>query len=247
MLDYEGDPSDPTDFTWTKIQEDGTVWSLGMGNNNRLYYLTPSGLNYFDLKNGSNPVERENPYAYFPNISFGNGSKIKVDPHGNIWTLSSTHGIRVLLENTTYWPDINGLQMSNSPLLSDEISDVTFDEKRNLVYIATSRGVNVLRIPFGEENKDYSDIKIFPSPFYIPSEKSMIVDGLPFESSIMVMTLDGKVIRKIPTQGISIDGDQLSWDGRDDEGDYVSSGVYLLAIYGMDGSQTVEKITVIKN
>ena len=74
----------------------------------------------------------------------------------------------------------------------------------------------------------------------------MKVDGLIFESSMMVMTLDGKIVRHILTQGIGIDGDQLSWDGRDEAGDYVSSGVYLLAIYGKDGSQTMEKITVIK-
>ena len=74
----------------------------------------------------------------------------------------------------------------------------------------------------------------------------MKVAGLPFESSMMIMTLDGSVVRKITNQGISIDGDQLSWDGRDKQGDYVSSGVYLLAIYGLDGKNMIEKITVLR-
>ncbi|MBT7822880.1 MAG: hypothetical protein HN674_07065, partial [Candidatus Marinimicrobia bacterium] len=212
-----------------------------------LYYLTSSGLNYFDLSSASNPIVRENAYAYFPNTSFGDGAEIKIDPHGNIWAHSPSQGIHILLENTTYWPTINGFRIDNSPLLSDEITDIAFDKKNNLAYIATSKGVNILRIPFGEENKNYSDVKVFPSPFYIPSIDPMKVDGLPFESSMMVMTLDGKVVRHVESQGISIDGNQLSWDGRDDAGDYVSSGVYLLALYGMDGSQMVEKITVIKN
>jgi flagellar hook assembly protein FlgD len=63
---------------------------------------------------------------------------------------------------------------------------------------------------------------------------------------MLVMTLDGKVVKKIESQGINIDGDQLIWDGKDSEGDYVSSGVYLLAIYGENGSNQMEKITVIK-
>ena len=247
LLDFNGDPYNPDSFSWNKVQESGTVWSLGMGFNNRLYYLTPTGLNYFDLTNSSaSPVTRENNYAYFPNISYGAGAEIKIDPHGNIWTHSPTDGIHILLENTTYWPDINGLRTDNSPLLSDAVTDIAFDEKRNLAYIATSKGVNILRIPFGKEKKNYNEIKVFPSPFYIPAQKSMIVDGLPFESSMMVTTLDGKIVRHIPSQGTSMDGDQLVWDGRDEAGDYVSSGVYLLAIYGMNGSQTVEKITVIK-
>lgn len=247
MLDYDGTPTDPTSFSWTKVQENGTVWSLGMGLNNRLYYLTPSGLNYFDLRNSSNPVIQENSTPFFPNVSFGSGSGIKVDHQGNIWTYSPTDGIHVLLENATYWPDIYGIQADNSPMLSNEVTDIAFDSKSNLAYIATSKGVNVLKIPFGNEQKSYSNLKVFPSPFYIPNQKKLIVDGLPFESSMMVMTLDGKIIRKIPSQGLSIDGNQLSWDGRDDLGDFVSSGVYLLAIYGDDGNQTVNKITVINH
>ena len=62
---------------------------------------------------------------------------------------------------------------------------------------------------------------------------------------MIVMTLDGKVIKKIENRGLSMDGDQLSWDGRDDKGFYVSSGVYLLALYGPNGSNSMEKITVI--
>ena len=246
MLDYSGDPSDPTDFSWQTVKDEGTIWSIGMGNNDRLYYLTPYGLNYFDLQKSYNAVIGENAYPYFPNISFGNGSKIKVDPHGNIWTISPTDGIHVLLDNTTYWPDINGLQVSNSPLLSDEISDIAFDRKRNIAYIATNRGVNILKIPFGSEKQNYSKVKIFPSPFYIPNKKKMIVDGLPYESSMMVMNLDGHLVRHIINQGISIDGDQISWDGKDSFGDYVSSGVYLLNIYNMNGTQIIEKVTVIK-
>jgi len=247
MLTFEGEPYNPTDFFWDIIKYDGTVWSIAMGLNNRLYYLTPSGLNYYDLENSLYPIIRENSYSYFPNISFGVGSGIAVDKQGNIWTFSPTQGIHILLENTTYWPDINGFRKSNSPLLSDEVRDIAFDEKNNLAYIATNNGVNILKIPFGIPKLNYDGIKIFPSPFYIPSNKPMKVDGLVYESSMMVMTLDGKVIRHIQSQGINNDGDQLSWDGRDKDGYYVSSGVYLLMIYGIDGSHVADKITVINN
>ena len=246
MLEYEDDPINPINFSWLKIQDQGTVWSLSMGSDNRLYYLTPNGLNYFDLSENSNPVIGENNYPYFPNISFGQGSELKIDSHSNIWAHSSTQGIHVLLENTTYWPDINGYRTSNSPLLSDEITDIVFDEKINLAYIATSKGINTLRIPFGKEKKNLSEVIIFPSPFIIPSDKSLKVDGLPYNYSMMIMTLDGQVIRKIDSQGISIDGDQLIWDGKDENGYYVSSGVYLIALHSPDKENSMEKITVIK-
>lgn len=246
MLDYDGLPFNPESFSWYKIISEGTVWSVAMGDNDRLYYLTPSGLNYYDLKDNINPIYRENPYPYFPNISFGSGSGIKIDPNGNIWTYSRNQGLHILLENTTYWPDINGFRMSNSPLLSDEIFDVDFDEEKSLAYIATANGINVLRLPFGKKKKNFSNVIIYPSPFYIPSDKPLIVDRLPFDSSMMIMTLDGTVVRKIKNNGISINGDQLFWDGMDNNGDYVSSGVYLLSIYNSNGSTVTDKITVIR-
>ena len=151
-----------------------------------------------------------------------------------------------MLDNTAYWPDINGFRTSNSPILSDEVRDIDFDNKRNLAYIATSKGVNILRIPFGNPKTDYSNVKIFPSPFHIPSQKQMTVSGVIYESSMMITTLSGKVIRHIKTSGVENDGDQISWDGRDANGDYVSTGVYLLLIYGKDGSRHEDKVTVIK-
>ena len=246
MLDYGSSPTQPSLFSWRSIIYNTTVWSLGMGYNNRIYFLTPTGLNYYDIDAGPDPIIRENLYSYFPNISFGGGSEIKIDPLGNIWTISPTQGVHVLLENTTYWPDINGLRASNSPLLSDQVYDLDFDYQRKLAYVATSKGVSVLRIPFGDGYKDYSNLKIFPSPFLIPLHNKMIVDGLMYNSSMKIMTLDGLVIRDINTSGVSVDGDQLVWDGKNNHGEYVASGVYLLAITNNSGKNTFSKITVIK-
>ena len=246
MLDYNSSPTQPSSFSWSSIIYNTTVWSLGMGYNNRIYYLTPSGLNYYDIDAGPDPIIRENLYSYFPNISFGGGSEIKIDPLGNIWTISPTQGVHILLENTTYWPDINGLRASNSPLLSDQVYDLDFDYQRKLAYIATSKGVSVLRMPFGDSYKDYSNLKIFPSPFLIPLHNKMTVDGLMYNSSMKIMTLDGLVIRDINSSGVSVDGDQLVWDGKNNSGEYVASGVYLLAITNNSGKNTFNKITVIK-
>ena len=102
-----------------------------------------------------------------------------------------------------------------------------------------------MRIPFGTSVPNYNNIKIFPSPFMIPANKPMVVSGLLKNSSMKIMTLDGHVVRNIPSQGISIDGDQLLWDGKDSNGIYVTSGVYLLAIYGVSNN-TFSKVTVIR-
>ena len=94
---------------------------------------------------------------------------------------------------------------------------------------------------------DYDKVKIFPSPFKLNKHEFLIVDGLPFNSSMKILTLDGMVIRDVKSNGLSVDGDQLKWDGKNDSGEYVASGVYLLSIIGSNGENTFEKITVIRN
>jgi len=248
VLDYDGSAIQPLSFFWESILNNTTIWSIGFSNN-RLYYLSTTGLNYFDINNGNgqNLIAGENLYSYFPNISFGGGSKVKIDEQGNVWTTSTTQGIHVLLENTTYWPTINGLRQSNSPLLSDEVYDIDFDEERKLAYIATSKGISVLKIPFGESYNSYKNLKIFPSPFRPNKHEFLIVDGLPFNSSMKILTLDGMIIKDVKSNGVSVDGDQLKWDGKNNSGAYVNSGVYLLSIIGSNGDNTFEKITVIRN
>ena len=150
-----------------------------------------------------------------------------------------------MLENTTYWPNINGLRESNSPLLSDEIYDIAFDKDKKLAYIATSKGVSVLRIPFGNSYNGYSSVKIFPSPFLTEQHEFMIIDGTMFNSSAKIMTLDGQVIRDIKSNGMSVDGDQIKWDGKSNDGTIAPSGVYLISIIGTNGKNKFEKITVI--
>ena len=134
---------------------------------------------------------------------------------------------------------------SNSYLLSNEIRDIEFDHLKNLVYISTSKGVSVLKIPYGVPKSNYDNVKIFPSPYYLPSNYSMVIEGLVYESNLKVITLDGKVLRNVISSGLQNDGQQLQWDGKDDRGNYVETGVYLLMIYSNDGDSTIEKITVI--
>ena len=42
LLDYNGSPTQPLSFDWRSIIYNTTVWSLGMGYNNRFYYLNPT-------------------------------------------------------------------------------------------------------------------------------------------------------------------------------------------------------------
>ena len=64
------------------------------------------------------------------------------------------------------------------------------------------------------------------------------------KSEVKIMTLNGVVIRTISKDEIK--GYQAFWDGRNNEGTYVGSGVYLLAFYDSKGTSSIKKIAVIR-
>ena len=124
------------------------------------------------------------------------------------------------------------------------MSDVTFNAEEGLAYIATNKGVSIIRIPFSEEKKSYNNVEIFPSPFMLPNDKPLTINGLMDNSEVKIMTLNGVVLRTISKEDIK--GYQGFWDGRNKQGDYVGSGVYLLAFYNQEGASSIKKIAVIR-
>ncbi len=257
MYKYSGNVMDPTSEVWLEERVDPgitmrTPLDINVSSKNRLWILTPIGLIHKDLQvSDTNPVSQTGPTAtngdlfpYFPNVVFNTNSRIRFDPRGNVWVTSEFDGIHIVTENGEYWPDINGLNESNSNLLSNHVNDVTFDKDEGIAYIATDKGVSVIRIPFSEEKKSYNSVNIFPSPFRIPSSTPMTVEGLKDESSLKIMTLNGKVLRSIPNS--EVQGYQAFWNGRDKSGELVGTGVYLIAVYDKSGAATIGKVAVIR-
>jgi ligand-binding sensor domain-containing protein len=253
MLNFSGDPTDPsTPLIWYHLddllldQSNRTLWSLIVGSRDILYLLTPYGLGSVTLQFSDLDPIKSYGFTYYPNIPFSEGSKVRLDPRGNIWTTSPSKGVHILTTSSSYWPTIDGFLTTNSLLLSDEVTDLAFDSDRGLAYIATTRGISVLKIPFAKVNKTYRNVEIFPSPFHIPSATPLVIDGLMDETTCKVMTLTGRVIRTIETSATT-EGYQAFWDGRDEQGQWVGSGVYLLALFNKNGSRSFQKITVIRH
>ncbi len=259
MLYYSGNPAQPDEFQWHKININSvfpnkTIWSLAITPKNRLYMLTPNGLTYFDLQfSNDDPIKYESPRYYFPNISFGQESEIRLDVNGNAWTVSGSNGIHVLLSNSTFWPDdrenivVESINTDNYSLLSNNVTDIVFDNTNGIAYISTNRGINSFRIPFAISKKSYSELKIFPSPFHIPSEKPLIIDNLKDNSSLKVMTITGEVVRSLNNSDLGLHGYQIQWDGKNETGKLVGSGVYLLSVYTADASHEFGKVVVIRH
>ncbi len=252
VLDYGVDLDDKTDDQWEivpfRLETDhsNTIWSLTFDQNDILWILSPNGvMGYYVEENLS--LTRFTQYGpYLSDVPFAEGSKIRVDSQNNKWITTPQYGLWVMLDNTTFWPSVEGINARNSPLLSDEVLDIYLDDEEGLAYLATTKGLSVLRIPFKRDLEDYDKMVIFPSPYYLPSDKDLTVDGLRQGSSVKIYTATGRLVRELTTVGGGVEGYQAFWDGRNARGDWVGSGVYLIAAYLESGRSGVGKVVVLR-
>jgi hypothetical protein len=141
---------------------------------------------------------------------------------------------------------VEGFNSENSALLADEVLDIFLDNEEGVAYLATLKGISALKIPFKTETGEYEELRIFPSPFHIPAEKPLVIDGLRQGSSVKIYTATGRLVRELTIQDGDVEGYQATWDGKDARGQWVGSGVYIAAGYLESGQTGIGKVAVIR-
>ncbi len=172
-------------------------------------------------------------------------TRVRVDPRSNKWMLSSDGGIRVLLANGTWYNGGIGFTRGNSPLLSDAVIEVVFDSRDARAYILSDAGLNVLETGWGSAITRVEDIIVYPQPFDRNSDDILYFDNLPDQSEIIISSLQGRVLAKIPLDYAGNYGRQISWNMSESlAGNKLAPGVYYALVYNVDGLKRTLKFAV---
>lgn len=133
---------------------------------------------------------------------------------------------------------------ANSSLLSDEIKSIAIDEKTGTVFVGTDEGISSFTTTFSKPVDSFTNLTVYPNPLIIDgSGKSVTVDGLVKDSELKILTVSGKLVNTIITDGGRIG----FWNGKDSDGKYVGTGVYFIVAYDKDGNHvTTSKVAVIR-
>ncbi|MCH7574766.1 MAG: hypothetical protein IIA59_06530 [Candidatus Marinimicrobia bacterium] len=252
VLDYNGTLDDPSDDTWTsfntrlKTSGSNIVWSIAFDHSGVLWVITPNGIMGYNVLPGPILQQALGFGPLLPDVPFDEGAKIRVDAENNKWITTPSDGLWVVLENGTFWPSVEGLSTENSDLPSNEILDIFLDDDEGIAYLATSKGIAALKMPFKSPVPSYQDMVLFPSPFRIPSAQPLVVGGLRQGSSVKIFTVNGNLVRELSALSADVQGYQAMWDGRNESGKLVGSGVYLVSAYLQSGSSGVRKVAVIR-
>jgi len=168
-------------------------------------------------------------------------SAIAVDPINQKWVGTNQGLILTSSDGTSILQFLNS---SNSPILDDEINCIAIEENTATVYIGTNKGISSFQTIFKKPVDAFTSLFVYPNPFIIDDKsKFATIDGLVQDSEIKILSVSGKLVNHFTTPG----GRIAYWDGKNSDGAYVASGIYIVVAYDKDGNNlTTSKIAVIR-
>ncbi|MCK4632225.1 MAG: hypothetical protein KAT79_03080 [candidate division Zixibacteria bacterium] len=161
---------------------------------------------------------------------------IEFDGRGSVWigTISGLVRIDLVDDTKTVFNTLN------SGLVSDHVNNVTFDRFTGRLYVATDAGISYLPSEIGTPTADVEEVIAFPNPFVISSSVDRLNFNFLARATVTIFTVAGEQVWE---GELTADG----WDGRNDAGAEVASGVYLFVLKDTDGHVGRGKFLLVRN
>jgi hypothetical protein len=167
----------------------------------------------------------------------GIGPDIKVlelDSRSNLW-VGSINGIARVKGIDGTAEVYNTL---NSGLVSNSVRNIHYDEFTGKVYVATDGGISVISSTFGKPTADVNSILAFPNPYVIDSPDDELEFNFFPGGIVRIYSMAGELVREIQIG--------RRWNGRNEQGKDVASGVYIFVLTDSGGNVGRGKILLIR-
>ena len=164
---------------------------------------------------------------------------IEIDGGNRKWIGTQTSGVYLLSDDGI--DQIQRFTEDNSPLISNTIQDISFNFSTGEVFFATDKGiVSFIGTATGFDG-EINETSIYPNPVREDYEGVVTIDGLTFRTDVRITDINGNIVHSTTS-----DGGRALWNGKNENGQRVSTGVYLVFATNRDGSETtVGKIAVV--
>ncbi len=160
---------------------------------------------------------------------------IAVDERNNKWIATSS-GLGMMNAKGEF---VRAFTTFNSRICANNVLRLKIDERTGDVWIGTDNGLSRYESGIGAPAEHLSQVVPFPNPLVIREGTEVFTfDKLPYEAKVTILTVAGETVREIRA------GDK--WDGRNEGGELVASGIYLFHVQVPSGESTVGKIAVIR-
>ena len=129
----------------------------------------------------------------------------------------------------------------NSGLLDDRVQSLFYDRERRQLWIGTLEGLSRLDITAGPTGEGETS-RVFPNPFAADGGGQMTFGRLPLGAGLRIFTADGRLVRSLPGEP---GRGSHTWNGQNEAGFVVASGVYFYLAEGEGGDRVRGKFAVV--
>ena len=166
---------------------------------------------------------------------------ICIDGGGRKWFGTDNNGVYLISEDNL--TQIQHFTTDNSKLLSNHVTSIAINNNTGEVFFGTGNGlcsyISDATTPVDEMTKD--DVYAYPNPVEAGYTGLITIVGLSYDADVKILTSNGKLV----AQGRS-NGGTFTWNGCDQQGRRVASGVYMVATATSNGDKGVVcKIAII--
>ncbi len=165
---------------------------------------------------------------------------IEIDGGNRKWIGTQTSG--VFLVSADGQQQIHHFTTANSPILSNNILDITINQRTGEVFFLTELGIISYFGSATNFDNEMSNVTAYPNPVREDYTGDIIIDGLAYETTVKITDLQGNIVNEIESEG-----GRAVWNGRNFNGERPASGIYLIFCATNEGdAENVAKIAFIK-
>ena len=164
---------------------------------------------------------------------------IEVDGNNQKWV--ATNGAGVFLFSEDGKKTIHHFTKENSPLPTNFIQSLAYDNQSGKIFIGTSSGLVAFQGNAFAPSESLENIEVYPNPIRPRYTGPLTIRGLQADCVVKITDIIGNSVYETTSTGGSVQWDMNSFSGK-----RVRSGVYLIFITTKDGlDSSVDKVMII--
>lgn len=168
-----------------------------------------------------------------------NVNNIEVDGSNKKWIATNNGAWYTNEEGTEV---INHFTKENSPIVSDNVRDIAVHPETGEVFIGAQGGILSYRGKATKGRKQHGNVYAYPNPVEPDYKGPIAIKGLVTDANVKITDVNGNLVNEFTAEG-----GQAVWNGENQDGQRVTSGVYLIYSSNESGTEVfMTKLLVIR-
>ena len=164
---------------------------------------------------------------------------IEVDGNNQKWVATDGAGLFLFAEDGK--KTIHHFTKENSPLPTNFIQSLAYDNQSGKIFIGTSSGLVAFQGNAFAPSETLENIEVYPNPIRPQYTGPLTIRGLQADCVVKITDIVGNAVYETLSTGGSV-----QWDINSFSGERVRSGIYLIFVTTKDGlDSSVEKVMII--